>query len=154
MGDSHPWVDPFAGMYSPAHIRNDINPNRNAEFHLDAVEFLKTLDNNSVAGVLNDPPFSTHQFETTYNDTHTLGATNPTSTEYKTAIKVEVNRILRPGGIVISLGWNSNGCSIYKKETKKLTQLEKLEVLLVAHGMAKNDTIITVEQKVQETLEQ
>ena len=38
------WVDPFAGENSPAKIRNDLNPERNTEYHMDALEFLKMFD--------------------------------------------------------------------------------------------------------------
>jgi len=151
MADSNPWVDPFAGMHSPAHIRNDLNPDANAEYHMDALESLKTSHTDVAAGVLFDPPYSTNQIKESYQG---FGlASNPCSTQYRSAMKVEINRIVKPGGIIISFGWNSNGCSTYKEKHKKLARLEKLEVLLIAHGMTKNDTIVTVERKIQETLE-
>ena len=34
------WCDPFAGENSPAQVTNDINPERKATYHLDALEFL------------------------------------------------------------------------------------------------------------------
>ena len=37
------WIDPFAGESSPAEITNDINPERNAKYHLHAVEFQTTI---------------------------------------------------------------------------------------------------------------
>ena len=150
MNNTSPWVDPFAGMYSPAHIRNDINPSTNAEYHLDALEFLQSLDNEYAAGVLYDPPYSTNQIRVSYNN-HGL-KNNPTLRPYKSKMKKEVNRILRPNGIVISCGWNSNGCSIRRDKNNQFNQLEMLEILLVAHGSIKNDTIVTVERKIQETL--
>jgi hypothetical protein len=49
---------------------------------------------------------------------------------------------MTPGGYAICCGWNSIG--IGKKRGFKL-----IEVLLVCHGRLHNDTIVTVEQKVQ-----
>ena len=34
VGDGAGWVDPFAGDNSPAEIRNDHNPERNAQYNL------------------------------------------------------------------------------------------------------------------------
>ena len=151
MGDSSPWVDPFAGHNSPAHITNDINPETETDHHLDAIEFMNLFNNESVMGVLNDPPFSIRQIKDSYNG-HGLEQ-NPCSTKYKQQMKQEINRVLMPSGYVISFGWNSNGCSIYRQRSKHHDQLEKIHILLIAHGMDKNDTIMTVERKIQEKLE-
>ena len=51
------WVDPFAGENSPASITNDLNPERPTTHHMDALEFLKSLDSNIADGVLYDPPY-------------------------------------------------------------------------------------------------
>jgi len=45
------------------------------------------------------------------------------------------------GGIAISFGWNSNGFG------KKLG-FEIIEILIVPHGSSHNDTIVTIERKV------
>ena len=124
MADTRPWIDPFAGMYSPADIRNDINPRANAEFHLDAREFMQTLDDNSIYGVLYDRPYSTRQIKESYNG-HGL-ENNPTLTSYSSVMKRHINRVLQPGGLVISFGWNSNGCSIYKARAKRFDKLDKI----------------------------
>jgi len=150
MENTGPWIDPFAGFNSPAHITNDINPDTKTMYHLDAIEFMKQFDNESILGVLNDPPYSERQIIESYSG-HGLN-NNPCSTKYKQQMKQEINRVLRPGGYVISFGWNSNGCSIYRQRSNYHAQLEKIHVLLVAHGMNKNDTIVTVERKVQTTL--
>ncbi len=52
---------------------------------------------------------------------------------------------LKNHGIVICCGWNSNGIG-------KIKGFKILEILIVAHGGSKNDTIITVEQKFQDKL--
>ena len=60
------WVDPFAGMYSPATITNDLNPEMPTQYHMDALEFLRRLKTGSVDGVLFDPPYSQRQVRECY----------------------------------------------------------------------------------------
>jgi len=47
---------------------------------------------------------------------------------------------MKPGGKVISFGWNTNG--IGKKHGFEISR-----IVLVAHGSQHNDTIATVEKK-------
>ena len=91
VGDGKGWIDPFAGMSSPAEFTNDLNPAMPAQCHLDALNFII------------------------------------------------------PGGIAISCGWNSIGMG-------KTHGFEIIEILLVCHGRAHNDTIVTVERKIQNGL--
>lgn len=51
-------------------------------------------------------------------------------------------RVIHPGGKAICFGWNSNG--IGKKRGFRLDRL-----LVIAHGSRINDTLVTVETKVQ-----
>jgi hypothetical protein len=53
--------------------------------------------------------------------------------------KDRMAQILKPGGIAVCCGWNSMGFGLNRG-------FELLHVLLVAHGAAHNDTIVTVEQ--------
>jgi hypothetical protein len=55
-------------------------------------------------------------------------------------LKKEVSRVIKPNGICISFGWNTNGIG----KTKGFTVLE---LMMVAHGGNHNDTICTVERK-------
>ena len=48
--------------------------------------------------------------------------------------------MLKPEGIAICFGWNSMGFGLKRG-------YELLEVLMVPHGGAHNDTIVTVERK-------
>ena len=41
------WVDPFAGKNSPASLTNDINPERDTDSNMDALEFLRGLPSNT-----------------------------------------------------------------------------------------------------------
>lgn len=131
------WVDPFAGLYSPASVRNDIEPERNAEFSLDALEFLVSRPSESFDGVLFDPPYSVEQCLRRYSPKQ--GGTAGRA-EYWRRCKDEISRIIRPGGKAISFCWDSTG--IGKKRGFEITR-----ILLICHGACHNDTICTVETK-------
>jgi len=135
------WLDPFAGMNSPADIRNDLDPTAHADYHMDALEFLKTQPDESVDGILYDPPYSFRQASECYKSFGKEQFTaTVTSKEYWANIKNEIVRIVKKGGKVIGFGWNSNGLGINRGFT--LTR-----ILLVPHGGSMNDTICTVEVK-------
>ena len=54
--------------------------------------------------------------------------------------RVLINDILSENGVVISLGWHTNGM-------QQSGNYAIEEILIVAHGGAHNDTIVTVERK-------
>lgn len=134
---SETWADPFAGHNSPALITNDIEADRPAAFHLDGLEFLRAQIDNSLDGVLFDPPYSTEQCLRRYTPKHNGTAGRA---EYWARCKDEIARIVRPGGRSISFGWDSVGIG-----KKRAFQIDR--ILLVCHGACHNDTIVTVETK-------
>ena len=131
-------IDPFAGMYSPAEIRNDINPEANADYHMDALDFLKTFADTSVNGIIFDPPYSLTMAERKYKNA-TSGFVSHIS-----QCKRECRRILKANAKVVCLGWDSMGLGT--------SQFELERVLLVCHGATHHDTICTVERKIQRSL--
>ena len=131
------WADPFAGFTSPAKYTNDIEEDRPATAHLDALEFLKTFPDNFLDGVLFDPPYSTEQCLRRY--TPKQGGTAGRA-EYWAKCKDEIARIIKPGGKAISLCWDSTGVG-------KGRGFTIIRILLVCHGACHNDTIVTVEVK-------
>ncbi len=135
------WVDPFSGKNSPAKYRNDLNPEMGADTHLDALVFLKSINSESCDGVFFDPPYSITQAKECYQgfgmDKLTI---KPTSMKYWAECKNEIGRILKPDGKAICFGWNSMGLGINRG-----FKMER--ILLVPHGGSKNDTIVTVEKK-------
>ena len=137
--DNGLWVDPFAGMLSPATIRNDLNPAHPAEYHLEAIDFLKHFDDASVDGVLFDPPYSPRQVRECY-DGISGGIRWDGRTTFWSKAKDECARILRDGGKAICFGWNSMGLG-------KGRGFQMQRILLVPHGGDRNDTICTVEIK-------
>jgi len=127
------WVDPFAGKHGERWSvwTNDIDEQMPAMEHLDALEFLKGFDDNSVAGVVYDPPYSITQ-------AREYGKKEFSSMKYWADCKNEMARIIKPGGKAICFGWNSMGLG-------KNRGFEMKRILLVPHGGSKNDTIVTVE---------
>lgn len=133
-------VDPFANNAKLATVTNDLDPQYNTDYHLDALDFLKLFDDGSVDLILYDPPYSPRQVSESYRKLDRAVNRETTQGSYWSRQKDEIARIIRPGGISISCGWNSNGVG-------KNRGFEIIEILLVAHGGNHNDTIVTVEQK-------
>jgi hypothetical protein len=135
-------VDPFANNNKLADITNDLNPKYGTDYNLDALDFLKGLENNSVNTVLFDPPYSPRQVAEVYDKLAKTVNMQTTQASFWTKLKKEICRITKDKGIVITCSWNSGGIGKkYGFHTK--------EILMVAHGGWHNDTIIVVEQKCQ-----
>ena len=137
---SNLWIDPFANTNKWGNITNDLNPEYDTDYHLDALDFLIHFENESVDGVLFDPPFGPRQVSECYKGFGMPVTMQTTQASFYTNIKKEIARIVKPEGKVISFGWNSGG--IGKTNGFTITR-----ILLVAHGGWHNDTICTVEVK-------
>ena len=59
-------IDPFANKNKIATITNDLDPQYDTDYHLDAIDFLKLFDDKSVDMVLYDPPYSPRQVSECY----------------------------------------------------------------------------------------
>ena len=134
------WCDPFAGENSPAQITNDLNPSRPTTHHMEALEFLKSQEDNKFDGVLFDPPYSPRQVQECYEGIGAKTVADNTRMDFWSKCKDEITRITKNGGKVLCFGWNSMGCG-------KNRGFVMTEILLVPHGASKNDTICTVEKK-------
>lgn len=135
------WIDPFANRNKIASITNDLNPEFDTDHHLDALNFLKFFDDASVDGVLYDPPYSPRQVSECYKNIGHNVTNEMTRASFWGNHKKEISRIVKPGGKVITFGWNSGGIgSKHGFEIKR--------ILLVPHGGWHNDTICTVEVKI------
>lgn len=133
-------IDPFANNSKIANITNDLDKEYDTNYHLDALNFLKMFENESVDVVLYDPPYSPRQISESYKKLGKTVNIQTTQSSYWSKQKDEISRILKPNGISISCSWNSNGIG-------KSRNFQIIEILLVAHGGNHNDTIITVEKK-------
>lgn len=138
-------VDPFANECKYGTITNDLNPEFNTHFHLDALEFLRSLDDECADLVLYDPPYSISQATEMYKSYGKEKLKiNVANMKYWAECKNQIARILKIGGRVICCGWNTNGIG-------KGRGFEMTEILICSHGGSKNDTLVTLEYKVGET---
>ena len=135
-------IDPFArnchhqGFDS---YTNDINPRTKANYHLDALDFLDQLPSNSADFAIFDPPFSQERSKRSYGETSNVY----TVPSYVKDCFAHIARILKPGGKIMKLGFNSN---------RNHPSLKLLSVLIASHGGNHNDTIVTIWQRVDGSL--
>lgn len=144
--DSYLVIDPFAneatiGKFIKNYVSNDLDTQFKTNYNLEAQEFMKLFKDNSVDMLLFDPPYSGRQVSECYKKLGKTVTMKDTNSSYFTRFKEQIARIVKPKGIVITFGWNSNGIG-------KKYGFEIIEILLIAHGSAHNDTIVTVERKI------
>lgn len=108
-------------------------------FHLDALDFSQIVTG-PLEGVLFDPPYSYRQVSEHYKSAGRKPTQRDTSYNFYARVMDPLASKIKPGGLAISFGWNSNGFG--KKRGFKIK-----EILIVAHGLHHNDTIVTVEEK-------
>lgn len=133
-------IDPFAGFNSPAAVKNDLNPLAPVEYHLEAVEFVNLFADDSIGAVLFDPPYSPRQISECYKGLGMKTHMELTQSSFYSKVKDAATSKIKQGGYVICCGWNSGGFG-------KTRGFELVEILMVAHGGAHNDTIVTVERR-------
>lgn len=111
------------------------------EYNEDATEWLKKLPNNSYNFAVFDPPYSPRQLKECYKGKGEYDTKASTWSNWKDLLALKI----KENGIVISFGWNTGGLG-------KSRGFKIVEILLVPHGGMHNDTIVTVEKKVQSSL--
>ena len=143
--DGGVWLDPFSrcSPFASLCVTNDLDPSVEADYHMEALDFLKTQGNNTADGVLFDPPYSPRQISECYKNVGRTVHAEDTQTSFYSKRKQEAARTLKLGGRAITFGWNTNGFGAS-------IGFELVEVLVVAHGSAHNDTLCTVEIKMKE----
>src|SRR3972149_7760708 len=109
--DSKVSVDPFARNKRWATWTNDLNPETEAEDHVDVLDFLVMLRDKGVKAdlVLYDPPYSPRQIKECYDG---IGLKMGGMDAFRTHWKPErdaINQLVCKDGIVLSFGWNSIG---------------------------------------------
>lgn len=136
-------IDPFARNRDWATFTNDINPSTSAQFHQDAEAFLDDLAEKKVSAdlVLFDPPYSPRQVMEHYQAAGIRVTQEDTqSGRLFKRVRNAIDRIVVPGGLVLSFGWQSAGMGIGRG-------YELIETMLVAHGGGHNDTICIAERR-------
>lgn len=139
------WIDPFArdSIFNAfCKYTNDLNDDFFTTHQMDALSFLKTMETESIDGLFYDPPYSLRQLKECY-DKIGYALTQEDTQTYFSDVKKEIARIMKPSGIVISFGWNSNGIG-------RTLEFRPIEILIVAHGGIHNDTICVVEKKINQ----
>jgi hypothetical protein len=135
-------IDPFANTSSIATITNDLCQDYETNYHMDALDFLKTFGDKSVDAVLYDPPYSLRQISECYKSVGIRTTSEMMQSSWRSKQLDEIARIVKPRGKVPCFGWNSSGVG-------KARDFELVEILLVAHGGSHNDTIVTVDTKIR-----
>lgn len=143
LADAKISVDPFARNRDWATYTNDINPSTSAQSHHDAEAFLAELESKKVNAdlALFDPPYSPRQVSEHYKAAgrEVTGDDTQNGRLYR-RVRTAIDRIMRPGGVVLSFGWQSVGMGVGRG-------YELIETMLVAHGGGHNDTICIAERK-------
>tara|TARA_R100001594_G_scaffold113993_1_gene148855 strand:- start:55 stop:549 length:495 start_codon:yes stop_codon:yes gene_type:complete len=132
-------LDPFARNSELATITNDLNPEFDTNYNMDALKFLKKFDDQWADMVFFDPPYSLRQLKECY-DGIGVSMTQRESQHFFSDLKNEIARITSQGAEVLSFGWNSVGMG-------KSRGFEIVEIMLVSHGGMHNDTICVREVK-------
>ena len=134
------WADPFFGK-SPFKVqfKNDIE-----ETGIDSHDWAKTLKPNSLDGIFFDPPYSMERVKRSYEGRGIESWQKQYGNQSGSfpQLKEDLVKALKPGGIVLSFGWNSTGFGSgrgFKKEW----------VMLCCHSGAARDTICTMEKKIK-----
>lgn len=131
-------IDPFASNSDLATYTNDIDLATTAQSHRDAEYFVRELSGAIRCDLaLFDPPYSPRQMAEHYNG---RGRASTQTAALYCRVREALDVILDPGAIVLSFGWHSNGMG-------KGRGYELIEMLIVAHGGAHNDTICIAERK-------
>lgn len=142
-------IDPFARNCRWATTTNDLDTRTAADWHWDAQDFLEELAKRNFKAdlLLFDPPYSPGQIIECYSS---IGVDDPRAKmngELYRRVRDRIPAVLSKDGIVLSFGWNSNGMG-------KKNGFEIIEILLVAHGAAHNDTICMAERFIDDQQEQ
>lgn len=138
-------IDPFSNGGVLATITNDLNPAVKADYHMEATDFLDQLLKDGIQAdlCLFDPPYSPRQIAECYKSIgRKVGMEDTQDGHWNKLWKDRIASLMKVRSHVISFGWNSAGLG--KNRGFKL-----IEIMLVPHGSAHNDTIVTVEKKVQ-----
>jgi len=133
-------IDPFARNKRWATHTNDLNPETEAEHHLEARAFLRLMVQRGVVADLAifDPPYSPRQISECYAAAGlTAGMQDTQNARLYRECRELITQLAAPGCIALSFGWNSSGMG---------KPWQTVEIGMVCHGSAHNDTICVADQ--------
>ncbi len=111
-------------------LRVDLGGEFYPDYQIGAEEFVKTWKGNKFDTIVLDPPYNLRKSREKYNGIY-IGSF--------TKIKKLLSPMLNDNGIIITLGYDSVGMG---------KGFEKIAICLVCHSGDHNDTIVTIERKV------
>lgn len=115
-------------------IRNDVNPDVNADHHLDICSLDGSVfEARSFDTVVLDPPFDQSNAEKHYEGWHASDLA---------AARENLAKLVRPGGRLIELGWNSHGATAFDGWARDALHLFQ-------RGPCLPDMFCTIDQRVQ-----
>jgi len=112
-------------------VRNDIDPDMPADFHMDAYELVSSGDLPKFDSIILDPPYNLRKAREKYNGRY-IGLF--------TKIKNVLPTICNDGARIITLGYDTVGMS-------KSRGFKKIAVAVICHNGDHNDTLMVVEEK-------
>ena len=120
-------------------VRNDLNPDRPAEYHEDAADLDAVFKRRSFDVVVLDPPFDQTQSDEHYDGLHARDMA---------AVRKAVAPLVKPGGTIVEFGWNLWGAADY------FDAFSRERKLLFRRGIPdRQPVLMTVDRKTQTTLE-
>jgi hypothetical protein len=138
-------IDPFARNKRWATYTNDINPSTEAEYHLEAIDFLDMLREREIKAdfLLFDPPYSPRQLKECYDSFgKKMQQEDGMTAKLRKEWRNHAMPLLTNDAVVLSFGWNSVGFG-------RGLGFELEEIMLVCHGADHNDTICIAERRTQ-----
>tara|TARA_Y100000004_G_scaffold7648_1_gene8547 strand:+ start:318 stop:869 length:552 start_codon:yes stop_codon:yes gene_type:complete len=130
-------IDPFSRNCTLAKpYTNDIDPNTNANHHMDVIDFLKkahSLWKSIFELAIYDPPFSNRQNKEIYGDTNLY-----TIPKKVRDLELLLGGLIIPKGHIIKFGYNSNFTH---------QGFELVDVHLIQYGGSINDMIVSIHQR-------
>lgn len=145
LADSKLSIDPFARNKRWALYTNDLDPSTIADQHMDARDYLKYFRDQKMKfdRMILDPPYSPRQISECYKSIgRECSSTDTQNGRLYKEVKDLFHQISEPGSIVLSFGWNTSGMGIGRG-------WEIIEIMLVCHGAAHNDTICMAERRLE-----
>jgi hypothetical protein len=117
-------------------VRNDLNPERDADHHRDAADLGDVFDEDSFDAVVLDPPFDQTQSDEHYDGIHARDMAD---------VRKAVAPLVKPGGTIVELGWNLWGAADY------FDGWERKEKLLFRRGIPdRQPVLMVVDEKINQ----
>lgn len=117
-------------------VRNDLNPERDADFHIDVCDVDEHFEEDSFDTVVFDPPFDQEQAEEHYESMHA---------RQLVPARKKLIKLVRPGGRFVELGWNLQAANEQPGWSREA-------VHIYDRGPTLQPVFLTVDRNVQTTL--